>query len=219
MRFYHQNFKVVLYDNTVGDSGKYAKWMNDLFKSKYGPNNTQFEAFNTSLSKVPSVIERMCITSNLCRDYFLKNNYQLALSLETDVFPTQECLGELIMADKDVIGALYDRDEGKSRKLMIQERFFVSPNKIQAVNIEPGEDVYFVNGEIKEVSHVGLGCVLMNRLVLEKIKFRFIKGQDMHPDTYFAEDCFRNGFKINAHTALVCEHKNKAWGTFGIDFH
>jgi len=89
---------------------------------------------------------------------------------------------------------------------------------IKTLNFERNEDLCFIDGNIKKVSHVGLGCVLIKKNVLKKIPFRFEKGIGIHPDSFFAEDCFKNKISIYADTSVICKHENQAWGIYGVDY-
>ncbi len=82
-----------------------------------------------------------------------------------------------------------------------------------------GDEATFVDGTLKRVASVGLGCVLISRPVLEKIKFKFIEGLDIHPDTFFSESVYQNGWDIWADTSQIAQHKNKAWGIYKQDYH
>jgi hypothetical protein len=75
-----------------------------------------------------------------------------------------------------------------------------------------------MDGTLKQVAHIGLGCVLIKTLVFNKIQFRFVAKEGFHPDTYFAEDCFRNKIPIYADTSCIARHENKAWGVYGFNF-
>jgi hypothetical protein len=220
MSFTYPNFEIRLFDNTL-DNGVNAKYLNEKFYSKYGKSD-KFLAQNSmvlhSIKKDESVISRMCVSHNDCRDYMLNNRFDIMLHLETDVFPQKDIIEELLFANKSVVGGLYYRDSGKNRIVMLQHRLYRAKNYAYSKNFEVGEDVSFVDGTVKKSSHVGLGCVLIKKSVFNKIKFRFVPNENNHPDSYFAEDCFRNKIQIYAHTGCVARHENKSWGKFGIDY-
>ena len=111
------------------------------------------------------------------------------------------------------MGALYDTDHGKYRKLLVQQREHRAPKNVYMHNFDQADDVDFIDGTVKQVSHIGLGCVLINADVLKKIPFRFVKGLDMHSDSFWAEDVHQKGIKIFADTSLICEHRNSDWLT------
>ena len=218
MNFKYPNFQIFMVDNTI-DGGANAKYLNDMFNAKYGVKN-KFLAIHSNTDAIPSVINRMAISHNLCSRYALQNNYTRILHLESDVFPPADIIESLMVHNKMVIGGLYFRDEGIRRKIMLQRYCFPSDSlfNIRAINFKPFEELGFIDGCVKQVASVGLGCVLIRSLVLKKIPFRFVPGESFHPDSYFSEDCFRAGIKIFADTSKICEHRNVKWGIYKVDF-
>lgn len=217
MSFKYPDFDILLCDNTP-DMGENTAYLNNAFVSMYGKSK-RFLAIHSKIAGINSVIERMAISHNECRDTVLKGEYKYLLHLETDVFPEPDIIERLMMHRKQVIGALYYRDQGRYRKLCIQKHIYRTPRNIYSRNLDPGEDVYFIDGSLKRVASIGLGAVLIERFVLQKIPFRFIAGHDSHPDSFFSEDCFRNKIDIFADTACIARHDNQAWGIHGVDFY
>lgn len=216
MKLKYPNFEVVIYDNTP-DGGVNAGYLNELAE-ELGVV-FEFKALHARIpGKTPVLHERLAISHNWCRLYALDNGYKHMLHLETDVIPEPDVIERLLAHKKYVVGALYYRDMGRSRKLMVQRHVYRAPNNIITHNLAPGEDVCFIDGTLKKVAHVGLGCVLIDTRVFQNILFRYKKGVDSAPDTYFAEDCFHTGVTIFADTSLICEHRNEAWGNFGVDY-
>ena len=217
MGFTYPFFDVKLFDNTL-DNGIFTKRMNDYYKSNYG-NNDKFSAFNSFIkNSTNSVIERMCVSHNWCSTICLDGGYDYILHLETDVFPPKDIIEHLLFHKKNVVGGVYYRDEGMFRKPMLQRHIYRAPNNIVAENFTHTDDIYFIDGGLKKVASVGLGCVLINRTVLQRIKFRFEPNKDMHPDTFFSEDCFRLNIPIYADTFVICRHDNKPWGIYGKNY-
>ena len=140
------------------------------------------------------------------------------LHLETDIFPPLDVIENLLAKDKKVIGGLYDIDEGKYRFTMAQKHIYSAFHVISCVNFVTGDEISFVDGTIKPISSIGLGCVLIHNSVFKTIPFRFVKNKNVHPDSYFSEDCFTKKIKIYADTSIYCRHDNKAWGIYGLDF-
>ena len=217
LNFKYPNFDLLLCDNTL-DSGESTEHINGEI-AKLTTDTKRFRAIHSKVSGIDSVIERMAISHNDCRKAFLEGNYSYMLHLESDVLPPPTIIEDLLFHRKLVIGALYYRDEGSYRKLCIQTHVSRSPRNIFTVNMLPHEDALFIDGTVKRIASVGLGCVLIHRSVLEKIPFRFIPGNSSHPDSFFSEDCFKNGIDIFADTNIIARHDNKPWGVHGFDFH
>lgn len=204
------SWKAMLCDNTP-DKGLHVIQLNREFQKLYGKNNHQFRAYHID-NGAKKLTERICDATNACRDYAIMKGYDYLLMLESDVVPPPNVIEELMFEDRQVIGALYDRDEGKSRKLMLQRHIKRGPNNIYAYNTEPHEEPGFINGLPREVASVGLGCVLIRIDVLKRIAFRVVAGEAGTPDRFWAEDLFRNKIKVFAHCGVVCQHYNQDWG-------
>lgn len=217
MQFKYPNFEVKVFDNSL-DEGKASLARNVRFLNAYGKQNTKFQSIYSNITSEQSLIERMCISHNDCRDEFLNGDYTHMLHLETDVVPPHDIIERLMEHNKSVIGAVYYRNEGQWRQPMIQQRIYRAPKNVIAINVNANEEPFFLDGTVKGVASAGLGCVLIKREVLEKIKFRFVAGENLHPDCFFNEDCFRNKINTFVDTSIICRHDNKAWGYYGVDY-
>jgi hypothetical protein len=219
MQFKYPNFDVKLFDNTL-DDGKFTSYMNSYVAKNHG-KNARFEALNTCLMHKmtsDSVIERMARSHNDCRDFTLRLKYDYLLHLETDLFPPHDVIEQLMSQTKPIISALYYVDNGIYRKPMIQRSIKLAPRFLSSKNFMANEDLCFCDGTVKKIAHAGLGCILIHRSVLEKVKFRSIQGLNNHPDTYFAEDCAQQKIPIFLDSSIVVEHENSPWGVFGLDY-
>ena len=223
LSFNYPNFQVRLFDNTE-DGGANADYLNQIYAERYGDtsDDPKFKAYNSLVLhkyKNPSVIARMALSHNDCRGYAIHNKFDYLLHLESDVFPEKNVIESLMFNRKRVVGAMFYRDEGKDRTLMAQRRIYCTPFNIKMVNFTAGEDLAICDGNLHEVASVGLGCVLIDvRSVFDLISFRYIPDVDMHPDSYFSEDCFLNKIPIFLDTKCVARHDNRPWGIFGVDF-
>lgn len=212
-KFTYPNYDVVVFDNTPDDIE------NTMFLRKTAIDNLamNYEVNWSGATSKQSVIERMCNSHNFCRDMAIELHYTHLLHLESDVFPPLDVIERLLFHGKKVCGGLYYRDSGVSRRLMAQKHIHPSPRNIISDNFLPEDDLEFVDGTLKTASSIGLGCVLISVDILKKIPFRFVEGIDMHPDSYFAEDCFKNNIKIFADTSIICEHRNENWDIHGLN--
>jgi hypothetical protein len=145
-------------------------------------------------------------------------NYDYLLHLETDLFPPNDIIEQLMFHQVPIVSALYYVDNGIYRKPMIQRKVKLAPRFLTSKNFMANEDLCFCDGTVKKVAHAGIGCILIHRSVFEKVQFRHIDGVNNHPDTYFAEDCAQNKIPIHLDTSIVVEHENSPWGVFGLDY-
>jgi len=221
MGFTYPNFDIRLFDNT-DDDGVNANYLNNTFKYLHGKNNDKFFAENTLLRNrisSKSIIEKMTHSHNDCRTYTLENGYDYLLHLESDIFPPKDVIERLLFHQKNLIGGLYFTDEGIYRMAMVLEHFELAPNRIEPIATSfCGGEIRLFDGQVKDVSHIGLGCILISSKVLQRVSFRFDNDRKLFPDTYFHEDCKKNKIPTNIDTSILCRHENKSWGINGIDF-
>lgn len=219
MNFTYPNFDIHLFDNT-DDKGLFAEYMNNYVAEKFG-NLRKFKATNSLIlnnSNEKSVIAKMCISHNDCKNEFLSNNYDFMLHLESDIFPQPGIIEQLISHGKNVVGAAYYIDEGINRRPMIFDNLELAPNNIISLASNLPEEIQLLNSKLHKVAQIGLGCVLITKKVFERVKFRFVPNNPCHPDTFFSEDCHTKSIPIHVDTSCICEHDNKNWGIYGLDF-
>jgi hypothetical protein len=194
--------------------------MNLFVAEKFG-NLRKFKATNSLIlnnSNEKSVIAKMCMSHNDCRNEFLSNDYDFMLHLESDIFPPVGIIEQLISHEKNVVGATYYIDEGINRRPMIYDNLELAPNYLTSLPFNLSEEIQFINSKLRKVAQIGLGCVLITKKVFERVKFRFIPNNGCHPDTFFSEDCNSKSIPVHVDTSCLCEHDNKNWGLYGLDF-
>ena len=144
--------------------------------------------------------ERQCSSLNLIKDVLLRGDFDYLMIIESDILPNEDIIYHLIDHDKDVCSAVYWIGKEKKVVMITQEQLVANNGTFPAVFVFPD----FINGELKEVPNgCGLGCILIKRKVLEKIKFRWGKN---HADTYFHEDRISYDFKAFVDTSQVVKH-------------
>lgn len=150
-----------------------------------------------------------------CRRYAIKHNYDAMVFWESDVVsPTPHVVQRLLNHNLDVVGGIYPIQQGEESCFFIQLKTEHPPQWDHATphTLDKGSDLFFIDGKVKEVFSIGLGMLLITRRVFTQIPFRFVKGQNLFSDTYFAIDCYSKGIPIYADTELMCKHNNKQWG-------
>ncbi len=221
MNLTYPAYDIKIFDNTQ-DYGINTAYQNTHFKNKYGKHNKKFECINTmalhklQTNAITSLIERTTLSHNDCRDACIQGGYDYLLHLESDVMPPKDVIEQLMYHNKKVVGALFYRDNGISRQPMIQTIHQMHNKGYIILNAMPQDDILF-DGALQKVYSVGLGCILIKREVLEKIKFRHTPGVNLHADSYFSEDCHKNKIDIFIDPNVVCRHENMPWGLWGID--
>ncbi len=204
----YPNFKIVVFDNS-DDGGIYTSFCNKYFKNKYGQDNDQFTSIYIK-TKSKNVFERMTHSCEAMRQYALQKGFKKILLLESDIFCEKTVIEDLMACCFPVVGSLFDRDEGAARRLMIQKIIKEAPDSLWSENFFTGEEIGFVDGTVKKVSSVGLGCVLIDKSVLERFEFAFTSNSA--PDKHFSEAMFDMGQNVYACTSsMATDHINKEW--------
>lgn len=219
--FTYPNYDIVMFDNTC-DGGKNAGFLNDYFKNNFGVfTDKKFQALNSlTLNKIKnldSLKERIALSHNDCRNYTLNNDYDFLFHLESDVIPPPDVIENLLFHKKEVTSAVYYTDDGMYRKPMIQMKLKIAENYRSSYWLNYKNENNYINGQLLQVACAGLGSSMISSKVLNKIAFRTEKN-DKFPDTLFAEDCEKLQIPVFVDTKIICEHLNKNWGVYGIDY-
>ena len=219
MNFTYPNFEICMFDNS-NDFGTNAERLDKFVLDKFGTLK-KFKVTNSLVlnkSNETSVIAKMSMSHNDCRNEFLTKEYDFMLHLESDVFPNPGIIEQLMSHEKNIVGAVYYTDEGISRCPMIHQKLELAPNEITSLPSRLSEEIQLLNGKLHQVAQIGLGCILISKKVLERIQFRFVPNYNFHPDTFFSEDCHLKSIPIHVDTSCICEHENQNWGFYGLDF-
>ncbi len=201
----YKNYDVMLVDNSKGSA-----YINKI--RGFGLNAMKTEHRTHARD---SIVEgrNLLAKKSLEYDYFL--------SLEQDVIPPRDVIEKLMRHEKDITSGVYrtyQNINGQTRQLPL---LFVSLNKeenkmryltdaeIDKLN-EGKEDAGERNGSegngLIEIRSCGIGCLLIKKNVLEKIKFRYVKGVPGFDDVHFCNDALKAGFRIYADATVRCDH-------------
>ena len=196
----YSNYDVFIADNSK-TKDNYKKIKKYGYKCQHIPQNEKGLVFTINDSH------------NACRKYMLDNEYDYMLHIETDVIPPFDVIERLLAHDRMVVGGSYDIFYGKQRKLMVQlsEEYDKSVSQYRSVQFADHRESSFFTGNVEEVYHAGIGCMMIKKSVLENIKFRAEQGTDYFPDTWFANDCYSYNIPIFVDTNIQCKHKNFTW--------
>ena len=154
----------------------------------------------------------MTFSSNELRRHFLAGKYDYLLYLECDVHPPSDILERLLSYNREIISALYfigAKDTSYPMMGNYHSYGYGDADMCMRSYIEGFYDI----GEFdvpKETMTSGLGCILMQRGVMEKIKFRFDPNHKVHSDGTFAQDLWTNGIQ-NVYVPVMCRHENQNW--------
>jgi GT2 family glycosyltransferase len=146
-----------------------------------------------------SAKERVINSRNKLREYFLKNDYDYLLSLEQDVVPPKNVIERLMKHKKEICSGLYFKEKGGELIPIMYVH-----HKDDFAKLLRFEEI--PENKLVEVITSGLGCVLISRKVMEKVKFRYEKDSKPWDDVWFCEDAREKDFKVYVDTSVRCKH-------------
>lgn len=103
-------------------------------------------------------MNRIAQSHELCRQVALGYNFDYLFHLESDIFPHQTIIEDLILAKKSVIGALYHIGQKEESELMVQIAHETSDENFLMTRGLRTDLVHWLDGTIKKAYHIGLGC-------------------------------------------------------------
>jgi hypothetical protein len=195
---------VLIVDNTP-DGGKYAKSV----VAKH------FKVIHIEKNPGEDIYHLICRSQNILRNYFLKNGYDYFFSLESDQFPPVNVLEYLLSKDKLVMSLpYYNFTSFQSRILQQEIEDFGMTRFLKTMN--PDKAFLQWDGTVKPKLNHGIGCMLIARPVLERIKFRISDDNysEASTDIFFHLDLEKQGIKSWVSENYFSYHENFSW--FGI---
>ena len=189
----YANKRIVLIDNSKNDD--YCYFLKnlgvDVIKTLY----------------CESARERIVKSRNILREMVINENYDYFLSLEQDVIPPREIIEKLISHNKDIVSGIYfSRIKSVKDKTVNVLPLIWSGNLINEYSMSDIDINRVMGNNFLEIKYCGLGCVLISKAVLSKIKFRFDSNYPSFDDLHFCFDARQHGFKIYADTSIKCKH-------------
>jgi hypothetical protein len=204
-KFTYKNKKHIIIDNS-NDNGVYYNKLKVICEP-YSIEVYHVERGNNSR-------EALSRAQNLARKIFLEGDYDFLFSLESDIFPKPNVLDALVSHNLDIITGLYflgSEEEGTRIPCITVLRKNPKTNTMGSRLLTWEEVPEYIGKGVKEVMAGGMGCCLMYRKVIEKIKFTYIPGMKGHSDVYFFNDAWRLGYIVAVDTDMYCDHKNSDW--------
>lgn len=190
----------------------------DILLVDNSATNDYFNEFSKKVpmiktSRIENLKELVARDRNVLREKVLNENYDYLLSLEIDVIPPADLIERLLSHKKDIVSGVYYKPYNLTVKQdgkLVKKAVKIFPLLWQSVDKESVRQL--TSSEIEdpkliEVAISGLGCLLIHRSVLEKVKFRVnLKESPACDDVWFCHDVRELGFKIFADTSIKCKH-------------
>jgi hypothetical protein len=140
----------------------------------------------------------------LARQHFLTTDCDMFLAIEDDIIVPPHAILALADMNVDVAMGVYCLRQLPNHRW----NAFVTVSDSEGLSITE-DNVHRAtklakNQEIAEVAGVGLGCTLIQRHVLQNLKFE--KRGGASNDWYFSIDCQANGYGQFANFGVMCGH-------------
>jgi hypothetical protein len=200
--FTYLNYDVLLVDNT-NDDGEHAQEIRD---------RTGFTVIHHYNKDAKTINYIMAECNEEIRKYFLENDYDYLFSLESDVFPkNKDIIQKFINYNLPIVSGWYHiGDPGYSYPLIQVKMNHMNLDGTTGYSIRQlywEEIIEFLDGHVNEVFACGIGCTLIHRGILEKVRFRISEYNPyVHADSIFYLDLANIGIKSYLDTAEYCDH-------------
>ncbi len=147
------------------------------------------------------------------RQRALKEGFEYLLFLDQDIIAPSNVIERLVSNGKEVCCGLYfNYFESRLRtgeKIVefapVYYTWFDSGLKEIGISKQLGYGSVFPS-RLVEIKKGGLGCALIHKSVLEKIKFRLEKNVAYHADFTFFKDCEKRGLQAWLDSSVLCKH-------------
>ena len=212
-----------IYDGKEYITDRYLERVNELTYGNYDillvDNSKTIDFAKKLKSKGVNVVKieweenskkRLVMARNYLRDYALKNNYDYFFSLEQDVIPPKDIIEQLLVHDKEVVSGWYYICKGPDARPCLAQEWTLVDMKF-TLNHDVMDNL--ARTKLMKVFLGSLGCSLIRKDVLEKIKFRYLPTFSHHDDTWFYMDCEKKEIGVYVDTSLLVAHfQDYKWG-------
>lgn len=165
-----------------------------------------------------NIRETIVNSRNILRDKVISDNYDYFFSLEQDVMPEETIIEKLLKSKKDIVSAYYAKPilVGLKDKVtgIIKNAYLEFP--LVFIDVGQGRVKRALPQDVKDkgiikVGGFGIGCVLINKEVLEKIKFRTIENNKAFDDMIFCDDVEKEGYQLYLDSNIQVRHLHVDW--------
>ena len=147
----------------------------------------------------PESRKRMIHNRNLLREKTLDGGYDYHLCMDADIVLPPFAVDELLKPGKSIVSGVYFREmTSPTGQVKAVPMIYVPAGEGKCTYVR---DVF--TPRVLKVVMCGLGCVLIHRSVLEKVRFSYDRGFE---DQAFCKDAQAAGFEVFANTKVLCKH-------------
>lgn len=137
------------------------------------------------------------------RRVFLDSDYTHLFIVEHDILPPPDALTRLLAVNTHAAYGLYCFRRNGSHNVNVTR--YTSGEWPDMSLSSFMDELQAAWNRVVLCSGSGLGCVLLQRSVMEQVDFR-LTDKPVHCDTHFTDDVWRRGFDMRADMAVQCGH-------------
>lgn len=153
--------------------------------------------------------EIMANCNEYLRQYTLEKHYSHLLSLESDIFPCPNFCELLLSYEKPVVGLPYFLGQSFMSYLLQFDSADYGYMR-QLVPMSNAKSLFLANGRLKRSQQIGLGCLLIHRLVLKKVRFSIDEDYPgYHADSSLHLQLQKLNIPVYLAPDYYCRHDNK----------
>lgn len=210
---------IMMVDNSSNNF--YAKYLKGFGISVYHVNPKEI-IDGQKKPRLKPLVEIVCESHNVLREYAVKNKFDYLFHTESDVMIKPATLKQLLLYKKKIVSAMYFHGNDLNTNLLLQcVEDFGMHRKVRRLSFE--ETVHFIDGSVKKIHACGIGAALIHKSILKNFEFRFadIYGRidkEMYPDSYLYEDLAREEIDAFVDTNIILEHRSQDWA-INLDFY
>lgn len=166
-----------------------------------------------------SIREVLAEQRNMLRKQFLKMDYEYFFSWESDVILPKRALEQLLQDyilkgdEVGVITAINVHHTGEDTNLPIAITNKDTPRKELHRNVT-WDDVLEAHNKTSgylTITGSGVGCSLIKKEVLEKVRFRVELDKGAYDDMFFSKDVTREGYEQVMDCRIIADHRQGGW--------
>lgn len=192
-------------DVCLEDNSEDSLYFNRLKELAKEWDKGKFDLIHSGFTS-PKAMERIIKGRNKLREKVLNENYDYFLSLEQDIIPPPNLIESLLRHGKKVVSGTYMNTlPGLEGLRVIAYRWHEKPTPQEQGKIVSLSLLDVLPSRLIEVSHTGLGCLLIHRSMLDGIEFR--KEGTTTDDIWFCKDVReKKNEKIYLDSSMFCQH-------------
>ena len=198
---------------------KYAKFVKNILYPNYDiliVDNSKTDGYAKKIEEMGLPVERIDFLAK-ARDRIVKSrnvlrekalDYDYFFSLEQDVIPEPDVLLKLLKTNKKIVSGMYFNpvklQNGDVVVKPVIYKFHKKEGKWGTCRLLTKDETW--SKELMNIAYAGVGCMLIAKEVLEKIKFRYSEKMDATDDRFFCFDARKLDYEIYADPTIKAKH-------------